>query len=82
MNKNSKDLPKIKAPLKNWEEMGLLEFTDGVENDPSTVFEWIRETTEKYKSLLLKEKALEEFIIKIKEETPQKIVYEKEGGER
>ena len=52
MNKNSKDLPKIKAPLKNWEEMGLLEFTDGVENDPSTVFEWIRETTEKYELMI------------------------------
>ena len=48
MNKNSKDLPKIKAPLETWGDMGLLTFTDGVENNPHDVFKWIVDTTEKY----------------------------------
>ena len=28
--------------------MGLLTFTDGVENDPREIFQWIKDTTEKY----------------------------------
>jgi phage terminase large subunit-like protein len=52
MNKNSKDLPKIKAPLKEWAEMGLLTFTSGVENDIGEIFKWIQDTTEKYELII------------------------------
>lgn len=37
----SKDLPRIKAPLKEWEEKGLLTFIDDVEINPSVVTEWL-----------------------------------------
>lgn len=39
----SKDLPRIKAPLKEWEERGLLTFVDDVEINPSVVTEWLIE---------------------------------------
>ena len=72
MNKNSKDLPKIKAPLNEWSDMGLLTFTDGVENDPHDVFQWIQDTVEKYELMVdgiamdtyrlsLMKKSMEEF---------------------
>lgn len=37
----SKDLPRIKAPLKDWEEKGILTFVDDVEINPSIVTEWL-----------------------------------------
>lgn len=45
---NSKDLPKIKAPLREWEAMGHLTFVDDVENDVNLVMEWIQAQLEKY----------------------------------
>ena len=45
---NSKDLQKIKAPLKEWEAMGHLTFVDDVENDVNLVMQWIQRQLEKY----------------------------------
>ena len=45
---NSKDLQKIKAPLKEWEAMGHLTFVDDVENDVNLVMQWIQKQLEKY----------------------------------
>jgi len=46
--KNSPDLPRIKAPLEEWEERGLLTFVDGPEIPPETPVEWIEELSKKY----------------------------------
>lgn len=48
MCSNSKDLHKIKAPLKDWEQMGLLTFVDDVEVNISLVCTWIQEQLDKY----------------------------------
>ena len=45
---NSKDLPKIKAPLKEWEQMGLLTFVKDVEVGVDVVMEWVQTQLEKY----------------------------------
>lgn len=37
----SRDLPRIKAPLREWEERGLLTFVDDVEINPSIVADWL-----------------------------------------
>ena len=37
----SKDLPRIRVPLKEWEQMGLLTFIDDVEVNPSVVVDWL-----------------------------------------
>lgn len=41
--KNSKDRKRIKAPIKEWEEKGMLTIVDDVEIKPSLICEWIRE---------------------------------------
>lgn len=48
--RNSKDLKdgRIKAPLKEWESMGLLTFVDDVEIAPTLLTEYIRQAAEKY----------------------------------
>jgi phage terminase large subunit-like protein len=46
--KNSPDLPRVKAPLHEWEELGLLEFVDGPEIPPSMPAEWLQNQGEKY----------------------------------
>lgn len=46
--KNSPDLPRVKAPLHEWEELGLLEFVDGPEIPPSMPAEWLQKQGEKY----------------------------------
>jgi phage terminase large subunit-like protein len=48
--RNSKDLKdgRIKAPLKEWEDMGLLTFVDDVEIAPTLLTEYIRKASEKY----------------------------------
>ncbi|MCL6573160.1 MAG: terminase large subunit, partial [Bacillus sp. (in: Bacteria)] len=47
--KKSIDLPRIKAPLAEWEkELGLLTFVDGPEIPPSTPAEWLAEQVQKY----------------------------------
>lgn len=38
--KGNKDLPRIKAPLEQWEQMGLLEWVDGADIPASKVIEW------------------------------------------
>lgn len=42
------DLPRIKPPLREWEERGLLTFVDGVEIAPSIPAEWLAEQAETY----------------------------------
>ena len=44
----SPDLPRIKAPLKEWEARGLLTFVDGVEVPPSVPAMWLEEQSKKY----------------------------------
>lgn len=45
---NSKDLPRIKPPLKAWEEHGLLTFVDGPEIPPETPALWLAEMAKTY----------------------------------
>ncbi len=47
--KQSPDLPRIKAPLKDWEKMGLLTFVDDVEINPEIITDWLKEQSTKYK---------------------------------
>jgi len=42
------DLGRIKAPLHEWEDMGLLTFVDNVEISPSIPAEWLAEQAQKY----------------------------------
>ena len=44
----SRDLPGIKAPLKEWEEKGHLTFVDDVEISPDIVAEWFDEQVSKH----------------------------------
>ena len=46
--KASVDLPKIKAPLDDWQEKGYLDFVDAVEIDPDIVSEWLVEQGQTY----------------------------------
>lgn len=39
--KNTKDLSRIRAPLKEWESMGLLTFVNDVEISPTIVTDWL-----------------------------------------
>lgn len=47
--KKSTDLSRIKAPLKDWEKLGLLTFVDDVEINPEILINWIKEQSYKYK---------------------------------
>lgn len=44
----SNDLPRIKAPLQEWEAKGLLTFVDGPEISPDVPCEWIEQQARKY----------------------------------
>lgn len=44
----SADLGRIKAPLTEWEKLGLLTFVDGPEIPPETPAEWLAEQGQKY----------------------------------
>jgi phage terminase large subunit-like protein len=46
---NSKDLSRIKPPLREWEKQGLLTFVDALEVNPTVVTSWIRENQLKHK---------------------------------
>ena len=46
--KASKDLKRIKAPLDEWEQKGLLTMVDDVEISPSVLYEWLEEKSYKY----------------------------------
>lgn len=47
------DLGRIKAPLEEWEEAGLLTFIDGPEIPPETPAEWLAVQAEKYNLTIL-----------------------------
>lgn len=57
---NSKDLSRIKAPLKEWEKDGLLTFVDDVEINPDTVVSWIKSTQLKHR-LKIKKVCIDKF---------------------
>ncbi|HBV86891.1 MAG TPA: terminase large subunit, partial [Desulfosporosinus sp.] len=44
----SLDLPRIKAPLKEWEKQGLLTFVDDAEISPDIICSWIADQAIKY----------------------------------
>lgn len=44
----SLDLPRIKAPLREWEKQGFLTFVDDAEINPDLIAEWIAEQALKY----------------------------------
>lgn len=46
--KRSRDLPRIKYPLKEAEEMGVLEFVDDVEIPPKAIVEWLEKMKKLY----------------------------------
>jgi len=48
MCSKSKDLGRIKAPLRDWEKAGYLTFIDDVEISPSVPAEWLAEQAQKY----------------------------------
>ncbi len=50
---HSLDLPRIKAPLKEWEKQNLLTFVDDLEINPDLITEWIAEQASKYELKLL-----------------------------
>lgn len=45
---HSLDLPRIKAPVHEWEKQGLLTFVDEAEINPDLIAEWIAEQAVKY----------------------------------
>lgn len=51
--KNSRDKDRIKAPLEQWEKMGLLTIVDDIEIDPELIADWIQEQLIKYNFLKL-----------------------------
>ncbi|WP_143316872.1 terminase TerL endonuclease subunit [Clostridium sp. HBUAS56017] len=50
---NSKDLGRIKAPLREWEEAGFLTFVNGPEISPDIVAEWLIKQAQKYNLTIL-----------------------------
>lgn len=46
--KSSKDLPRIKAPLDEWERQGLLTYIDDVEINPNIPAKWLAKMGQKY----------------------------------
>jgi len=51
--KKCNDLGRIKAPLLEWEERGLLDFVDAVEVSPDIPAEWLQEQALKYNLTIL-----------------------------
>jgi phage terminase large subunit-like protein len=51
--RNCKDLGRIKAPLSEWEDLGLLTFVDGPEVSPDIPALWLQEQAEKYNLTVL-----------------------------
>lgn len=51
--RKSPDLPRIKAPLEEWEELGYLTFIDGPEISPDVPAEWLASMGRKYNITLL-----------------------------
>lgn len=51
--RKSPDLPRIKAPLEQWEQLGLLEFVDGPEIPPSMPANWLADQAQHYNITLL-----------------------------
>ena len=46
--KNSRDYDRIKAPIEEWQEKGLLTIVDDIEIDTSLVCDWLAEQLEDY----------------------------------
>ncbi len=46
--KGNKDLPRIKAPLEQWAQLGVVEFVDGIDISPDLLVDWAAEQQAKY----------------------------------
>ena len=46
--KGNKDLPRIKAPLEQWAQLGVVEFVDGIDISPDLLVDWAAEQQSKY----------------------------------
>ncbi len=44
----NKDLPRIKAPLEQWAQLGVVEFVDGIDISPDLLVDWAAEQQAKY----------------------------------
>ena len=51
--KNSDHIKRIKAPIEQWEEQGLLTIVDDVEVNPDLVCQWIKDNTQDYSCVKL-----------------------------
>ena len=51
--RKSPDLPRIKAPLEDWEKLGYLTFVDGPEISPDVPAEWLANMGQRYNITLL-----------------------------
>ena len=51
--RKSPDLPRIKAPLEDWEKLGYLTFVDGPEISPDVPAEWLANMGQQYNITLL-----------------------------
>lgn len=51
--RKSQDLPRIKAPLEDWEKLGYLTFVDGPEISPDVPTEWLANMGQRYNITLL-----------------------------
>lgn len=51
--RKSPDLPRIKAPLEDWEKLGYLTFVDGSEISPDVPAEWLANMGQQYNITLL-----------------------------
>lgn len=49
---NSRDKDRIKAPLKEWQEKGLLTIVDDIEINPDVPCEWVQEQLTKYNCII------------------------------
>ena len=50
----SKDLPRINAPLRDWEKQGLITFVKSAEINPDLISYWLLEQARKYKLTIVK----------------------------
>lgn len=75
----SKDLPRIKPPLRDWEKMGLLTFVDAVEIDPHLITDWLQLQSLKYKIVKV---AIDKFRFTLMNNALKEIGFDGENKER
>lgn len=75
----SKDLPRIKPPLKDWEKAGYLTFVDAVEISPELITDWLRMQSLKYD---IKKVAIDKFRFGLMNNALKEIGFDGENKER